>query len=116
MKLIKRIFLIVVAILLMITLANFLFFPFSTSEIIQIANDSGEITDQTETKGSALFLVKEENSDDMKLLHYQKSPIFQRYRFAEEITFLPDSPKHYGFGDFFNAFSVEVASNSIIIE
>lgn len=100
----------------MIMLANFLFFPFSTSEIIQITNESGEIADKAETEGSVLFLVKGTNSDDMKLLHYQKSPFFQRYRFAEEITFLPDSPKHYGFGDFFNTFSIEVANNSIIME
>lgn len=115
MKIIKRLILILIAILLVITLANLLFFPFNASDIIQFSNDSGRITDQAETKGSFLVLVNEIDSENLKLLHYQKSPLFQRYRLAEVISFLPESPKHYGFRDFFNTFSVEVTSDSLII-
>lgn len=115
MKIIKHLVLIVIAILLVFTLANLLFFPLKASDIIQFSNSSGRITDQAETKGSTLVLVNEIDSDNMKLLHYQKSPLFQRYRLVEVISFISDSPKHYGFRDFFNSFSVEVTSDSLII-
>ena len=115
MKYIKQSVLIIFIVSLIALTVNIAIFPIGADNLHEKVHEFGTLVDQASTKGSVLYLMDDGSNNQMKLIHYQVSPLFHRYRLAEVISFTPDNDKHYGFADLCHVFAVKISNNEIIV-
>ena len=115
MKKIHKVLLILVAAFALLWIATRLFYPIHWEDSHIHAKQYGQMLDRKETLGSTFFLILDSETETVKLLHYPHSRFFHRCRLAEVIDVGVDGPKHYGFGDHREIFTVRIEENAIKI-
>lgn len=110
-----KIILIIVAAIALLWLATRIFYPIHWEDSHIHAKQYGQMLDRKETLGSTFFLVSNDETGEVKLLHYPHSRFWHRCRLAEIIDVGTDGSKNYGFGDHREIFAVRIEDNTIKI-
>ena len=116
MKKVHKIILILAVVFAVLWVATRMFYPIHWEDSHIHAKQYGQMLDRKETLGSTFFLVANDATGEIKLLHYPHSRFWHRCRLAEVIDVETDgTPKNYGFGDHREIFSVTIENNGIQI-